>query len=216
MTLVARSLVLLDLDGTISEPRIGIRNGYRAAFSAVGMEPPPDAVIDSWIGPPLRTAFPELGIPTHCVEEAVDGYRKVYNDTGWLENELYEGMPEVVTEVAGARRLGLATAKPTGLATRILEHFGLLAHFDFVGGASLDTTRDSKGAVIAHCLAELAADADEAVMVGDRAADVIGAAGHGIPTVGVAWGHGSEEELRHAGAAVVAHEPRELRDILLG
>ena len=153
--LASRSLILLDLDGTISEPRVGIRNGYRAAFSAVGRPLPSDAEVDAWIGPPLREAFPRMGIPPAHVEDAVAAYREVYNRTGWLENELYPHMPGVVNRLAAGGPLALATAKPTGLATRILEHFELRPAFSFVGGASLDSSRDTKGAVIAHVLDEL-------------------------------------------------------------
>jgi len=205
-----RPLVLLDLDGTISEPRVGIRNGYRAAFAAVDRPIPTDAEVDGWIGPPLREAFPLMGIPVDRVEEAVDAYRSVYNETGWLENELYPYMADVVATLATDGPIALATAKPTGLATRILEHFELLDYFSFVGGASLDTSRDTKGAVIAHVLDELDTGADQAVMVGDRAADVTGASEHDIPTIGVLWGHGSEPELRDAGAVAVVHDPRDL------
>ncbi|MDG2113366.1 MAG: HAD hydrolase-like protein, partial [Actinomycetota bacterium] len=112
-----RNLVLLDLDGTISEPRVGIINGYRAAFEAVDLPTPADEVISAWIGPPLRQAFPQLGIPEDHLELAVAGYRAVYNDTGWLENELYPHMPDVVRSLGTRGPLGLATAKPTGLAT---------------------------------------------------------------------------------------------------
>ena len=214
--LASRSLILLDLDGTISEPRVGIRNGYRAAFSAVGRPLPSDAEVDAWIGPPLREAFPRMGIPPAHVEDAVAAYREVYNRTGWLENELYPHMPGVVNRLAAGGPLALATAKPTGLATRILEHFELRPAFSFVGGASLDSSRDTKGAVIAHVLDELGAAAGEAVMVGDRAADVAGALQHGIPTIGVSWGHGSETELRDAGAVAIADDPRDLLGLLRG
>lgn len=209
-----RHLVLLDLDGTISEPREGIRNGYRAAFAAVGQPSPPGDVIDAWIGPPLRQAFPTLGIPTHRVEEAIAAYRAVYNHTGWMENELYPAMPEVVHTLARRGPLALATAKPTGVATRILEHFDLRHAFAFVGGASDDNSRDTKAAVIEHCLDELAIDAATTVMVGDRAGDVEGATANGIPTVGVTWGHGSRSELRDAGAVAIVDHPNELLDLL--
>ena len=134
--------LLFDLDGTISDPGVGIRNGYRAAFEAVGMQAPDDATIDSWIGPPLREAFPKLGIATDKVEEAIVGYRAVYQETGWLENELYAEMPKVLATLAGETTLAIATAKPQGLAERILQQFQLDQHFEFIGGASLDCDHD--------------------------------------------------------------------------
>ena len=212
--LLTRPLVLLDLDGTISEPRVGIRNGYRAAFAAVGLPAPAVATIDSWIGPPLREAFPALGIPASRVEGALAAYRSVYNETGWQENHLYPAMPHVVRTLATRGPVALATAKPTAIATRILDHFGLLPHFSFVGGASDDSSRDSKAAVIAHCLERLDIGSTAAVMVGDRAGDILGAAACDIPAIGVTWGHGARSELCDAGAIEVVDHPDQLLDLL--
>ncbi|MFT7645643.1 MAG: phosphoglycolate phosphatase [Candidatus Poriferisodalaceae bacterium] len=209
MSTTNKPLVLFDLDGTITDPGVGIRNGYRAAFAAVGLPSPADDVIDSWIGPPLRVAFPQLGIPDVDVEAAVAGYRAVYNDTGWLENRVYDGLPDVFPTLAtGGASLAVATSKPQGLAGQILGHFGLDHHFDYIGGATMDASRDSKAKVIEHVLAQF--DATRAVMVGDRSADVIGATEHGLATIGVTWGYGSAEELLDAGAVAVAKTPTHL------
>ena len=52
------------------------------------------------------------------------------------------------------------------------------------------------------------------VMVGDTVFDILGAAAHGIPAVGVAWGYGSVEEMKKAGAAAIAATMDELLSIL--
>ena len=204
--------LLFDLDGTISDPGIGIRNGYRAAFEAVGMVPPDDASIDSWNGPPLREAFPELGIAANDVETAIAGYRAVYQKTGWLENELYADMTEVLSTLARHAALAIATAKPEGLARQILAHFKLDQHFDFIGGASLDSSRDSKSAVIRHVLQQL--PSGDAIMIGDRKTDIAGAKMNGLSAIGVTWGYGSRDELLAAGAANVVDSPHELLQLL--
>ncbi|MGY9072371.1 MAG: HAD hydrolase-like protein [Acidimicrobiales bacterium] len=210
----AAEIILFDLDGTITDPGVGIRNGYRAAFAAVGQTPPADAVIDSWIGPPLRQAFPQLGIARDDVEAAVAGYRSVYNETGWLENHVYDSMPEILASLAAeGRTLAVATSKPQDLAARILSHFGLDRHFAYIGGASMDASRDSKAAVIAHVLRQLRSG--PTVMIGDREADVVGARKHDVPTIGVAWGYGSVEELNGAGAVAVAETPAGLAAMLI-
>ena len=48
------------------------------------------------------------------------------------------------------------------------------------------------------------------IMVGDTAFDVTGAATHGIPTIGVAWGYGSVEDMKKAGAVAIAQSVSEL------
>ena len=204
--------LLFDLDGTISDPGVGIRNGYRAAFEAVDMEPPDDQTIDAWIGPPLREAFPKLGIAEHRVEDAVQGYRSVYRETGWLENVLYTDMPSVLESLAVEGSLAIATAKPQELARQILAHFELDHHFEFIGGASLDAQRDTKSAVIRHVLDQL--PSGEALMIGDRKTDILGAIDNGLMAIGVTWGYGSREELLDAGASDVVDSPKELLSLL--
>ena len=129
---------------------------------------------------------------------------------------MYPGIPEVLQQLTEAGAvLAVSTSKPTVSATRILEHFALAQYFAFIGGAALDTSRDSKALVIAHTLEELAAQgvdvpAAAKTMVGDREHDVLGAARFDIPTIGVLWGYGSREELDEAGAVRVVQTPDEL------
>jgi phosphoglycolate phosphatase len=109
----------------------------------------------------------------------------------------------------------VATSKPTVYARRILEHFGLLDRFAVVAGADLSGGRESKAAVVAHALDLLGADGRDAVMVGDREHDVLGAAAHGIPAIGVLWGYGDADELRAAGAAALAEQPQDVPDLAI-
>lgn len=55
---------------------------------------------------------------------------------------------------------------------------------------------------------------ESSIMVGDTAFDVIGAAAHGIPTIGVSWGYGDIAEMKSAGAAAIADTPAALLRIL--
>jgi len=104
----------------------------------------------------------------------------------------------------------VCTAKPAYFASPILDHFKLRSHFDEVYGPDLEGRLDDKGDLIAHMLECEGFDPKRAVMIGDRGSDVIAAARHGIPAVGVLWGYGSREELEASGAAVLCAEPAEL------
>ena len=95
----------------------------------------------------------------------------------------------------------------------ILEHFDLAKYFDIIAGATMDKTRDHKAAVIAY-LKEQAGDMASSVMVGDTSFDVTGAAEHGIPTIGVAWGYGKVEDMIAAGAISIAQDPEALFELL--
>jgi phosphoglycolate phosphatase len=210
-------VILLDLDGTLTDSAPGILNCLRYALDRLGIAHPDDVTMRAFLGPPLATTFSRhFGMTDTEVERAIAMYRERYHDVGLFENEVYAGIPELLDGLDGTGAvLAVATSKPTYSATRILEHFGLAGHFAFIGGAELDGSRNVKADVIAHVLDELAAlgrlpSVPRRVMVGDREHDVLGARAHAIDCVGVLWGYGDEPELIAAGAVEVVGSPAEL------
>ena len=146
---MAFSTVLLDLDGTITNPYMGITNGVMYAYDHLGLEVPPRESLRSFIGPPLIVEFTRRGMPEEQAQEAVRLYREYYGETGLFENELIPGTVEFLTELKRrGKRVCLATSKPEKFSVRILEKFGVDKYFDFIGAASFDSSRSSKLAVI--------------------------------------------------------------------
>jgi phosphoglycolate phosphatase len=206
-------ILLFDLDGTLTDPRAGIVGSARYAFERLGLEPPPDGVLATFIGPPLRSMFASLLAETAPgrVEEAVLAYRERYRDLGIYQTRRYGGVAEMLEGTrALAVRVLLATSKPWIFAARVLAHLGIDRHFDAVYGPELDGTRDDKASLVAHLLEREGIAGREAVMVGDRAADVHAATANEVEPVGVLWGYGSEGELRAAGARWLARTPGDL------
>jgi phosphoglycolate phosphatase len=207
------SLVLFDLDGTLTDSGPGIVEGLRYALDAMGIEHPDDATIRTFLGPPLMVTFREhFAMDDDQIERGIALYREHYNDTGLFNNIVFDGIPELLASLTSAgHTLATATSKPTETATRILEHFDLAQYFTFIGGATMDSSRSHKSDVIAHTLESVNASRFTARnMIGDRAHDVIGARAHGIETIGVTWGYGSVAELRDAGARVIVDEPGQI------
>lgn len=212
----ASVLVLLDLDGTLTDPYDGITRCVTHALEGLGLPGLPESQLRSFIGPPLQDRFASLGLDEHDVERAVELYRERFQDVGLYENRVYEGVPEALAALAAVPfRLAVATSKPTVFAQRIVEHFGLDAHLDLVAGATLDGSRRTKADVIRYALAVLGTDPTDAVMVGDREQDITGAHVVGMPGIGVAWGHAEPGELETAGADRVVRTPQELVDVLV-
>ena len=177
--MTTRRAVLLDLDGTLTDSAPGIVNCLRYALDAMGVDHPDDAAIRTFLGPPLAVTFREhFAMSDADVDVAIAKYRERYHDIGLFENEVYDGIPELLTGLGAAGLpLAVATSKPTYSATRILEHFDLARHFAFIGGSDLEGTRHDKAAVIEHTMTELAllglpSTSDDLVMVGDRQHDV--------------------------------------------
>ena len=215
---VSYSLILFDLDGTLTDSGVGIANSVAHALAALGMEPLTGLTLRGFIGPPLQQSFAALGLSRVDVRKAVESYRDYFLDTGLYQNEPYEGVDALLTGLrARGCRLTVATSKPTPFALRILDHFALAQYFEHVQGSELDGTRSQKHEVITEALTCVGPQPlGSAIMVGDRAQDVRGAAHVGIPCVGAGWGYAVEGELESAGADPILTTPAELFSYLFG
>jgi phosphoglycolate phosphatase len=208
--------ILFDLDGTLSDPKEGLVRAVLYALDQLGIAEHQPEELDSFIGPPLRESFQRrYGMDSEGAEEALRLYRVYYSDRGLYENAVYPGIPELL---GGLRtrgfRLFVATSKPTVFAVQILAHFGLDVHFEGIVGANLDSSRNEKAEVIAHLLTTYSVDPAQAVMVGDRKYDLIGAQAHGMRSIGVEWGFGGWEELQAHGAHAIAADVAALQRLL--
>lgn len=207
-------VILFDLDGTLTDSGEGITKCAQLALDHFGIRIEDRTQLRCFVGPPLRESFPKFGVPEERVEEAIAVFRSRYLTVGKFENIPYPGIENLLrTLKEQGYRLYVATSKPESTAVEILDKFGLSPYFTRICGASMDSGRDSKEAVIAYLL-ELEGRAQKTVMVGDTAFDVVGAAAHGIPTIGVSWGYGDIDEMLKAGACAIAHTPDELEELL--
>lgn len=210
--------VLFDLDGTLTDPGIGITNSVMYALKKYGIEPSDRSELYKFIGPPLTESFERFyGFTPGQAKEAVEFYREYFKDKGIFENRPYEGIDVLLSSLKNAgMTLAVATSKPEVFAARILEHFDLAKYFTVTAGSNLDGSRISKADVINYALETLNVnDKASVLMVGDREHDVIGAKAAGIDCVGVLYGYGSREELESAGAGSIAQTVEELKNMLL-
>ena len=210
-----KKCILFDLDGTLTDSGAGIIHCGQLVLEHYGLPIPEKKDMRWMVGPPLRVSFPRLQIPEEKTEEAIEIYRYHYEKTGIFENEPYPGIADLLQKLQDdGHRLFVATSKPEGMSVDILKHFDLDKYFTRICGASMDTSRSTKEAVIAYLLNECGAQ-ENAIMVGDTDFDVIGANAHGIPTIGVSWGYGTVESMEKAGAAAIVHTMDELYTALV-
>ena len=206
--------ILFDLDGTLTDSGEGIINCASLALRHYGIPVPDRETMRVFVGPPLRDTFFKFGVPEDKLDEAVEVYRSRYIPIGKFENTPYPGIYDLLARLkAEGHKLYVATSKPEQMSMDILNKFELTPYFDLIAGATLDGRRDHKADVIAYLLQQTGSDMD-AIMVGDTVYDVVGAAAHGIPTVGVSWGYGNVSEMENAGAKAIAHTMEELHDLL--
>ncbi len=214
--------VIFDLDGTITEPALGITNAIIYALKRYDIKVADRSTLYKFIGPPLRDSFQEFyGFDKDKAEEAVGFYREYYSVNGLLENELMPGIKECLKSLKDAGcKLYVATSKPEGFAKKILENLEADDFFDIVAGASMDGSRDKKELVMGYLFEEIKKgysgfSLDKAVMVGDRHFDIDGANYFGIDSIGVTFGYGDRKELTEAGATVVVDSSQELCSVIL-
>jgi phosphoglycolate phosphatase len=205
--------IYFDLDGTLTDPYEGITRCILYALDKLGFPHPDRDFLYSCIGPPLYDTFPQL-VGEKLTLQAVDLYRERFNDVGWQENRPYHGILEALAAIRGnGHTLFVATSKPRVQASRIVEHFGMGAFFESVYGCELDGTRSKKTELLRFAIAQNPV-AEARTMVGDRKHDLIGAVENGMRPVGVAYGYGSIEELKAAGASHIADTPESLPGII--
>lgn len=205
--------VFFDLDGTLSDPGTGIMRSIRYAMDRLGLDCPDDDELTWCIGPPLLESFGSM-VGNELAPQALEYYRERFADIGWKENALYPGIVDVLQFLSESDRpLYVATSKPFVFADRIIRHFELDKYFSRVFGSELDGTRSNKGELLRFALSETGL-MDQAVMVGDRKYDILGAKSNRIGSIGVTYGYGSQRELESAGADLVVDTPERLKSVL--
>jgi phosphoglycolate phosphatase len=209
--------ILLDLDGTLTDPKVGILTSLQYALEKLGEDVPPMDELSWCIGPPLKDAFIKMfgEDQTERVAEGVRHFRERFGDVGLFENEVYPDIPELLSRLnEQGHVLHIATSKPEVFARRILDHFDLAGSFTSIHGSELDGTRSDKGELIAYILGEQSIEHNDSVMIGDRKHDILGAINNDVPGVGVLWGYGSRDELEGAGATACIQQPNDLIQII--
>lgn len=213
-----KKYMLFDLDGTLTDPQEGITNSVAYALEQYGIHVEDRSSLNKFIGPPLKDSFMEYyGFAEDRAEEAVWKYREYFNEDGIFENKVYPGIPQMLQRLNDQGKiLIVATSKPTVYAKRILERFELSQYFADVQGSEMDGRRTKKEEVISYALEQnQITDNEQAVMIGDREHDIIGAKKCGLDSIGVLFGYGSREELEGCGAGQIVDTVKMLEDLLI-
>lgn len=215
MEKLKQTIVLFDLDGTLTDSAEGVIRSAQYMQEKMGIEKWADEDLKFIVGPPLMKTFTEdFAMDAETAETALAYFRERYTTVGLFENKLYPGIEEMLTALRKkGKRLAVATSKKEETAVRILEHFGVAKYFEVIGGDNRAAGRDNKAKVIAYVLEQMRAEKNDVVMVGDRKFDVEGAHAIGIPCVAVEYGYGNREEFLACGADVVVATPADVAEL---
>ena len=202
--------LIFDLDGTIADPTVGIGRSINYALAAFGHPEIGAERISEHIGPPLDAIFRRIvpGVSADTILGMVAKYRERYGEVGYAENVVYPGVPETLEDLAAhGVPMGICTSKRVDFAERILTLFRLRSYFGFVSGGEIGICKEEQ----LRILITQGTVNQGAVMIGDRAADIIAARANGLGSIGVLWGHGSREELLRAVPDQLVESPMELK-----
>lgn len=215
-------IIAFDLDGTLSDPASGLLQGFVYCFKKLGIPYESVESLRKYIGPSLYEEWQEdFGFTPQEANDAIEVFREYYNIYGWWDNKLYNGIPEMLDSLKKAgKTVVLATSKPLDTAKSILELFGLTKYFDFIGGAG-NHQNDQKWQVLKWALESVGVDVNDkgalgrCILVGDRKYDAEGASIVGIDSMGVLYGHGTEEEMTTSGFTFLIKTVNEISQKLI-
>ncbi|ERN51170.1 HAD family hydrolase [Alkalihalophilus marmarensis] len=212
-------VILFDLDGTLSDPKVGITKSVQYALHKMGIFEPDIDKLEGFIGPPLQVSFTEYyNFNEANSQKAINLYRERFKEKGMFENELYLNIPLLLESlIEQGNALVVATSKPTVFSEQILKHFNIDQYFELIVGSNLDGTRASKTEIIQYILDTYTEfKLGDFIMIGDRKHDIIGSNNTGIDSIGVTYGYGSFEELKHSNPTFIVDTVEQLKDILMG
>jgi phosphoglycolate phosphatase len=204
--------LVFDLDGTISDPALGIGRCLNHSLNAFGFPKLTELAVSQYIGPPLDITFRKITGSTSdvLIADMVAKYRERYGEIGYAENTLYPGISEAIRFLAERRTpMGLCTSKRADFAEKILELFQMRDYFSFISGGDIGVQKEEQ----LHSLLETKTIGRNSVMIGDRAVDIHAAQANDMGSIGVLWGHGSVKELQEALPNMLLEKPEQLRDL---
>lgn len=210
--------IFFDLDGTLTDPAVGITGGVMYALEQFGIHESSREKLYPFIGPVLTESFQKYyGFTKEQALLAAAYYREYYGKAGKFENVVYDGIADMLRELrAAGKELFVATLKGEAFAKEILEHFGLAGYFTEIAGQVMDGLETPKSQIIMEILKKRGIDHQgRAVMVGDREQDIIAAREAGILEIGVLYGYGERAELESVHAKRMAADVRALWEELL-
>lgn len=210
--------VLFDLDGTLSDPKIGITKSVQYSLKKYNIEIDDLSELEKFIGPPLKESYIKYFSFSESESiAAIDYYREYFSEQGMYENTLYPGIADLLQSLKDKGvTIALATSKPTFFAEKILQHFEIDQFFTEIVGSNMDNTRTDKRSIIDYALGKLNKSHSSSIMIGDRKHDLIGARSNSVGTIGVLYGYGSEEEIAKENPDYIVGTVSELETTLQG
>ncbi len=211
------SHIFFDLDGTLTNPRLGIGNSLKYALHQMQIDGYNDDILEQFVGPPLQDGFKNLfGLNERNTELAVEHFRTYFGEKGLYENIPYSGISELLENLHfSGKRIYVVTSKLEKYARMIIRHFEFDRYVDDLIGAEATGKHSGKGQLIKQLMEQYQIQASKAVvMIGDTHFDLIGAKENDISSVAVSYGFGTSDSLNACNPDFLVESVEELAEIL--
>ena len=214
-TLSNDPVYIFDLDGTVVNPGTAIPRCINYALKNNGEKTVPIERLKRYIGFSLEEIFTTVTgrKDKRFIKKCIDSYRERFHKEGIAEHRLYPGIVGLLDAVAKNGNLLVASNKPRVSCEMVLEHLGIRSLFTNVHGPELNGKKIEKSDILKQAITK--EPGKKVFFIGDRASDIDAAKKNKCQSIGVSYGYGTREELRTAGADIVAETVGELRQCLL-
>ena len=195
--------IAFDLDGTLVDSIADLAAAANAMRTELGLPPLPQDTVAGYVGDGVATLVHRSLTDTRSGQaddalwqQGFVAFVRYYRDHLAVHTRAY---PQVETALKLFKKhnlpLAVVTNKNEVLAVALLQQLGLLDYFSLViGGDTLPEKKPSPQPLL-HCAEVLGVTAENLLMVGDSANDILAAHAAGCPSVGVNWGYADMDAL---------------------
>jgi phosphoglycolate phosphatase len=196
--------VVWDLDGTLVDSAADIAVSLNSLLAEQDLPALGDDRIRDMIGEGVRTLI-RRGLAAHGItpdDRHMDGlvarFLVIYAEVATEATRLFPGAREALQmlDEAGLRQ-AICTNKPEAITRQVLAGLGIAEYFDVVVGGDTLPRNKPDPLPLRTVLTGLGVSAEQALMVGDSAIDVMMAHAAGVNVVFVSFGYGPEPPESH-------------------
>lgn len=189
-------IILFDLDGTLIDSTEAILESFHCSCDIHERERYKDEEIKGLIGYPLDIMYEKLGVHRSDIAKLVSTYKEHYRDISTQKTKLLENAKEAVELASEFATLGIVTTK-TGLYSKILmQHFGIMHHFEVLIGREDVQNPKPHSEPIFKALEKLDTQNKEIWMIGDTKLDLMSAKNANVRSIAVLSGYDKRDTLK--------------------
>ena len=206
--------IAYDMDGTLIDSSSDILSSLKIVLERFGYEN--ITLKPELVGPSIKTIIRTVGpgISEDNLQTIVLGFRKIYDNSGFNETNLYPGLKDLLIK---SKNKGypqfIVTNKPRIATLKIVKKLKIESFFEKIYTPDMNHGWYAKSELLELLIKENAFGLN-GIMIGDKAGDIIAAHKVNITPIAVNWGYGDYDELKNAGPSKIVDTTIELMNVI--